>query len=64
MTTPRQLQLIEKIRHMIETNVPGSEMERQLLHLIDANNYMTAHNCNLRTALRATAKKRPGTVLQ
>ena len=58
MTTPRQLQLIEKIRHMIETNVPGSETEKQLLHLIDANNYMTAHNCNLRTALRATAKKR------
>jgi len=58
MTTPRQLQLIEKIRHMIETNVPGSEMERQLLHLIDANNYMTNHSCDLRTALRATAKKR------
>ena len=58
MTTPRQLQLIEKIQDMIENNVPGSETERQLLHLIDANNYMTAHNCNLRTALRATAKKR------
>ena len=49
MATPRQLQLIEKIQDMIENNVPGSETERQLLHLIDANNYMTAHNCNLRT---------------
>ena len=58
MATPRQLQLIEKIRHMIENNVPGSETERQLLHLIDANAYMEAHNCSLRDALRATAKKR------
>ena len=63
MTTPRQLQLIEKIRHMIETNVPGSEMERQLLHLIDANAYMEEHNCSLRDALRATAKKRKEQVL-
>ena len=54
-----QLRLLDKIQDMIEHNVPGSDMERQLLHLIDANNYMTAHNCNLRTALRATAKKRP-----
>ena len=53
-----QLRLIDKIQDMIEHNVPGSDMEKQLLHLIDANNYMTAHNCNLRTALRATAKKR------
>jgi hypothetical protein len=56
--TPQQSKLIERIRDMMEHNVPGSEMERQLLHLIDANNYMTAHNCNLRMALRATAKKR------
>jgi len=59
MTTPRQLQLIEKIQYMIENNVPGSEIEKQLLHLIDANAYMEGHNCNLRDALRATAKKRP-----
>ena len=62
--TPQQSKLIERIRDMMEHNVPGSEMERQLLHLIDANNYMTTHNCNLRTALRATAKKRSATVLQ
>ena len=56
--TPQQSKLIERIRDMMEHNVPGSETERQLLHLIDANAYMEAHNCSLRDALRATAKKR------
>ena len=54
-----QLRLLDKIQEMIKHNVPGSDMEKQLLHLIDANAYMNEHKCNLRTALRATAKKRP-----
>ena len=59
-----QLRLLDKIQDMIEHNEPGSDMEKQLLHLIDANAYMNEYKCNLRTALRATAKKRPATVLQ
>ena len=57
-----QRSVFETIGNMIWRYVPGSDEEKQLVHLIDANAYMRLHKCTLAQALSATAKKRPGEV--
>ena len=54
--------VFEAIGNMIRRHVPGSDEEKQLVHLIDANAYMRQNGCTLAQALSATAKKRPGEV--
>ena len=54
------LHVLNTISQMIKRYVPGSEEEKQLVHLIDANIYMKRNKCTLTEALRATAKKHPG----
>ena len=55
-----QLHVLNTISQMIKRYVPGSEEEKQLVHLIDANIYMKRNKCTLAEALQATAKKHPG----
>ncbi len=55
-----QLHVLNTISQMIKRYVPGSEEEKQLVHLIDANIYMKRNKCTLTEALQATAKKHPG----
>jgi len=55
-----QLHVLNTISQMIKRYIPGSEEEKQLVHLIDANIYMKRNGCTLTEALRATAKKHPG----
>lgn len=57
-----QRSVFTTIGNMIRRHVPGSDEEKQLVHLIDANAYMRLHKCTLAQALSATAKKRPGEV--
>ena len=55
-----QLHVLNTISQMIKRYVPGSEEEKQLVHLIDANIYLKRNKCTLTEALQATAKKHPG----
>ena len=45
------------ILNMIRRHVPGTDEEKQLFHLIDANTYMYEHDCTLAQALSATAHR-------
>jgi len=57
-----QSRVFETIGNMIRRHVPGSDEEKQLVHLIDAHAHMRQHGSTLAEALSATAKKRPGEV--
>jgi len=57
-----QVHVLNTISQMIRRYVPGSTEEKQLVHLIDANLYMSRHKCTLTESLQATAKRNPATV--
>ena len=52
-----QTRVFETIGNMIRRHTPGSDEEKQLVHLLDANAYMREHDCTLAEALSATAKQ-------
>ena len=52
--------VLNTISQMLKRYVPGSDEEKQLVHLIDANIYMKRYKCTLTEALQATAKNHPG----
>ena len=55
-----QLHVLNTISQMLRRYIPGTDEEKQLVHLINANIYMKKHDCTLTEALQATAKEHPG----